>query len=209
MIGIRKTVIFIHRWLGVALSLLFLLWFGSGVVMMYWSFPSVTAQDRLDRSPELKANSIRVAPSEAYAKLDIPHPPAEVRVDTFVGRPVYRFRRGREERLVYADNGEEQRIVSPQMIQRVASRWTGQPISLARVQLVEEVDQWRVAGPLRNLRPLWRFSWPNGEDVYVSGASGEVVQYTTRTSRLWAWLGAIPHWFYFTPLRKHQIPWTR
>jgi hypothetical protein len=70
MIGIRKTVIFIHRWLGVALSLLFLLWFGSGVVMMYWSFPSVTAQDRLDRSPELDANSIRVAPSEAYAKLD-------------------------------------------------------------------------------------------------------------------------------------------
>jgi hypothetical protein len=35
----------------------------------------------------------------------------------------------------------------------------------------------------------------------------EVVQYTTAESRFWAYLGAIPHWLYFTPLRKHQPEW--
>ena len=50
-VSFRKAAIFVHRWLGVALCLLFLLWFSSGVVMMYWGFPSVTAQDRLERSP--------------------------------------------------------------------------------------------------------------------------------------------------------------
>jgi hypothetical protein len=209
MTAIRKAAIFIHRWLGVALSLVFLLWFSSGIVMMYWGFPSVTALDRLDRSPKLDAASIRLSPAEAYAKLGIPQPPGQVRLNTFDGRPVYRFRTGREERLIYADSGEEQKTASPQVIQRAASAWTGQSVDLARVQSVKEVDQWTVQGPLRNLRPLWKFSWPNGEEVYVSGISGEVMQYTTSTSRLWAWLGAIPHWLYFTPLRKYQIPWTR
>ncbi len=209
MIEIRKSLIFVHRWLGVALSLLFLLWFSSGIAMMYWSFPSVTAQDRLDRSPALDASSVRLAPSEVYARLGLSQPPGQVRLNTFDGRPIYRFRTGRAERLVYADSGEEQTQVSPEMVQRAAGRWTGQSVSLAKLRSVEAVDQWTVEGPLRNLRPLWKFSWPNGDEVYISGASGEIVQYTTSTSRFWAWLGPIPHWLYFTPLRKYQLPWTR
>ena len=43
----------------------------------------------------------------------------------------------------------------------------------------------------------------------ISGASGEVVQYTTTAARFWAYLGAIPHWLYFTPLRKHQPQWAQ
>jgi hypothetical protein len=35
------------------------------------------------------------------------------------------------------------------------------------------------------------------------------VQYTTAASRLGAYLGAIPHWLYFTPLRRHPPAWTR
>src|SRR5262249_33131618 len=44
---------------------------------------------------------------------------------------------------------------------------------------------------------------------YVSQTSGEVVQYTTSASRLRAYLGPIPHWLYFTPLRKHQTQWAQ
>jgi hypothetical protein len=36
-----------------------------------------------------------------------------------------------------------------------------------------------------------------------------VVQYSTRGSRLGAYLGAIPHWLYFTPLRKNGKLWSR
>jgi hypothetical protein len=35
------------------------------------------------------------------------------------------------------------------------------------------------------------------------------VQYTTTASRLGAYLGPIPHWFYITPLRKHGPEWSR
>jgi hypothetical protein len=36
---------------------------------------------------------------------------------------------------------------------------------------------------------------------YVSSRSGEVVAHTTRFERGWSWLGTVPHWLYFTPLR--------
>src|SRR5215471_3367157 len=205
----KKSLIFLHRWLGVALCLLFLLWFPSGIVMMYWDYPSVRAEDRLERAPALDPGTIRLSPAEAYAKLEARQSPPQIRLNTFDGRPVYRFRAGRGERLIYADTGEEQMVASPEMIQRAASAWTGQPAANATVVQVDEVDQWTLQGGIRGLLPLWKYTWPGGQQAYVSGVSGEVVQYTTRSSRLWAYLGAIPHWLYFTPLRKNGPQWSQ
>ena len=206
---VKRSAIVVHRWLGVSLCLVFLLWFPSGIGMMYWDFPSVTEANRLDRSPALDPSTVRLSPGEAYATLGEVQAPAEIRLNTFDGRPVYRFQTGQGEHIVYADTGEEQLFVSNEMVQRVASAWTGQPVNAATVEAVEEVDQWTVGGALRTLRPLWKYSWPNGEQVYISGDSGEVVQYTTTASRLGAYLGPIPHWLYFTPLRKHPPEWSR
>jgi hypothetical protein len=205
---IKRSIVVLHRWLGVALCVFFLIWFPSGIGMMYWDFPSVTAEDRLERSPALDRSSIRLSPSEALATLRERRPPDEIRLNTFDGRPVYRLRIGRDERMVYADTGATHADISKELMARVASAWTGQPASAAAIEPID-VDQWTVQGSFRSLRPLWKYSWPNGEQVYVSQASGEVVQYTTRASRIGAYLGPIPHWLYFTPLRKHQLGWTR
>jgi hypothetical protein len=39
---------------------------------------------------------------------------------------------------------------------------------------VEEPDQWTVAGQLRNLRPMYKYSFPDGQQVYLNGVTGEV-----------------------------------
>jgi len=208
-VDIKRTAIVLHRWLGVALCLLFLLWFMSGIGMMYWDFPSVTAADRLERSPRLRASAVAIDPAQAFAALGGSKPASAIRLDSFDGRPVYRFRIGRDDSLVYADTGEPQRMVSREMVDRIASAWTGRPASEAHVEAMLNADQWTVQGPLRTLRPLWKFSWPNGEQAYVAQTSGEVVQYTTSQSRLGAYLGPIPHWLYFTPLRVRQQAWSR
>ena len=49
----KRALIFVHRWLGVVLSLLFLIWFPSAIGIMYWEYPGVSASDRLERSPDL------------------------------------------------------------------------------------------------------------------------------------------------------------
>ena len=49
---VKRALIFVHRWLGIGLCLLFLLWFPSGIGMMYFPMPSVTPQNsRQARAP--------------------------------------------------------------------------------------------------------------------------------------------------------------
>ncbi|MEQ1911292.1 MAG: PepSY domain-containing protein, partial [Vicinamibacterales bacterium] len=205
---IKRVAIVAHRWLGVAFCLLFFTWFLSGIGMMYWDYPAVTAADRLARSPALDPSRIVVAPEAAYARLGESEPVTSVRLNTFDGRPVYRFRIGRRNALVYADTGEPESDASPEMMLRVAAAWTGRPASASIATAINEADQWTLEGPLRTMRPLWKFSWPSGEQVYISQASGEVVQFTTTASRVQAYLGPIPHWVYFTPLRRHGPQWS-
>jgi hypothetical protein len=206
---LKQSVIFIHRWLGVALCVIFLLWFPSGIGMMYWDFPSVSEADRLERSPALDSSTIRISPADAYARLGDDRPPDNTQLTTFDGRPVYVFGGLGGNAMVYADTGDEQNVVSDAMLARIASAWTGQPASAAKVEAVEQVDQWTLQGEFQNLSPLRKYSWPNGEQVYISENTGEVAQYTTMASRLGAYVGAIPHWLYFTPLRKHGLEWSR
>jgi len=204
----KQSLIFVHRWLGVVLCLLFLLWFPSGFVMMYWDYPSVRPADRLAHLAALDPVTIKLSPAEAAAKAEV-EAPALVRLTTFAGRPIYRFGGRGDVAVVYADTGEERIDVSPELMRRVAAAWSGQPPGLAAVESLDDVDQWTLQGVYQALGPLSKFSWPDGQQVYVSAASGEVVQYTTRATRFWAYAGAIPHWLYFTPLRKHGSQWSR
>jgi len=204
---LKRSLIFVHRWLGVALCVLFLVWFPTGIGMMYWEFPSVTPEARLERAAHLNAGAVMRSPAEAWAALGEPGEPLRARLHVLGGRPLYRFQLRGGERHVYADSGEPRLTVSVDMAGRIASAWTGQSPSGASVETLDDADQWTVVGSFRSLGPLWKYSWPNGEQVYVSPKSGEVAQYTTTSSRIGAYLGPIPHWFYFTPLRKHQAQW--
>ena len=206
----KRALIFVHRWMGVLFCLLFFSWFASGIVMMYWQYPQVSARDRLSRAPALDASRIHVLPQQAYARLEIDSPPIGAQLLTFDGRPAYRFRIGLGDvSIVYADSGEAQEDFPPELTLRIASAWTGQPPSAAKEEANTEVDQWTVSEEFTEFRPLRKYSWPDGQQVYVSTVTGDVVQYTTRGSRLAAYFGAIPHWLYFTPLRRRGRQWSR
>jgi hypothetical protein len=207
---LKKTLIFIHRWMGVFLCLLFLLWFTSGIVMMYWTYPMVTEADRLIHAPALDPTKIKLSVDAAYAKIQVDAPLREVHLVTFDARPAYEFLFERGDVMVYADDGQEQDDdFPPETTLRIASAWTRQPPDSAKVEENRVEDQWTVSGEFNDLRPLRKYTWPDGEQVYVSTVSGRVVQYTTRVSRLGAYFGAIPHWLYFTKLRRRVQRWSR
>jgi len=200
--------------MGVAFCLLFAWWFVSGIFMMYWDYPAVSDADRLERAPVLDAAKVKLSAAEASAKMDSDQAgsdqgPRSTRLTSFDGRPAYYFRTGRNEAIVYADTGDQQDYFTAELNLRTASAWVGQPASAARVEEVTEPDQWTLEGGLRRLLPLMKYSFPNGDQVYVSESTGEVVQFTTRSSRFFAHLGPIPHWLYYTPLRKNGPLWSK
>src|SRR5690606_11728759 len=125
-----------------------------------------------------------------------------------LGRPAYRFGEGRTQTFVFADNGASLEPLEPDAARTVAAGFAGvDPERVQFVRTVSEPDQWTLAqaGDL----PLHKFRVDDGAgtEVYVSPRRAEVALATTRASRTLAWAGAIPHWFYVTPLRTNQPLW--
>jgi hypothetical protein len=203
----RKNLILWHRWLGVVFSILFLMWFASGLVLMYWPYPGVGADQRVAKSDPIDAGAVRISVSDAMREAGVAHAD-RVRLTMLDGRPVYRFHEGRLQKLAYADRDEKFKGIDKEAGLRLASAWTGMPASSAVFDgALTEEDQWTLNKAVRPLRPFLRYRWPDGQELYVSQVTGEVMQHTTRASRMGAYLGAIPHWLYFTPLRKETAVW--
>lgn len=59
--------------------------------------------------------------------------------------------------------------------------------------------------------PIYKiyFADDAGTQLYLSSQNGEALQFSNRSERFWAWLGAIPHWVYFTWLRQDTVLWTK
>jgi hypothetical protein len=84
----RKLLIYSHRWLGIALSLVFVCWFVSGILFVYWDEPHLTAQERLARMRPLDLSTVRITPAEAAQSLEI-SPIGRLRIAMLRDRPVY------------------------------------------------------------------------------------------------------------------------
>src|SRR5262249_32736239 len=90
----RRLLILIHRYLGIALSLLFAVWFISGIAMIYAKgMPHVTSQLRLERLAALQADSVRITSAAAVQTASPDRPPARVVLSSVGGRPVFSCRK--------------------------------------------------------------------------------------------------------------------
>lgn len=206
----RRLLILCHRWLGIPLSVLFVVWFASGIVMMYTGdMPRLEERVRIARAAPLDLDAVRLSPLEAaeraFVEASYPGPAALLTVQ---GRPAYRFGRGAWSVTVFADTGDVLEPLSPTELRGIAARFAGVPEQRVRhVATIVSPDQWTLAH-VRDL-PLEKFRVddPARTEIYASPLLGEVVLATTRRDRLLAWAGAIPHWFYVTPLRVNQPAW--
>lgn len=206
----RRLLVYTHRWLGIAGCVLFLVWFVSGVVLMYARMPSLSAEERLDRLPPLDLSTARTEPAAAVAAAGFQ--PASIRLSMFGGRPIYRINGGPRWAAVYADSGERLQALTADAAVDAARRFVPEHRSTLRADaLLLDSDQWTLSSALRPLMPLHRIALGDaaGSTLYVSARTGEPVLKTTRSERTWGYLGAVLHWLYFTPLRRHTGLWAQ
>ena len=200
-----RWLILVHRYLGIPLSVLFVVWFASGIVMMYTGdMPRLTPELRLERLPELDFDRIVLAPASAARRAHLSPTPQRASLLTVMERPAYRF----DGVTVFADTGERLDEVGPTAAAAVASRFTGRPPrAVEYAGTLAEPDQWTLVE--RRQLPLHKLviDDESGTELYVSPRTAEVAMLTTRRSRALAWMGAIPHWIYFTALRTNQPLW--
>ena len=76
LIPFRKWVILSHRYLGIVLSLFFVMWFVSGIAMIFArGMPSLTPDERLKRLPEINFEAVKLSALEAAIKAELARPP--------------------------------------------------------------------------------------------------------------------------------------
>jgi hypothetical protein len=205
---LRKFVILSHRYLGLAVGLLVLMWFATGITMMYaGGMPRLTPEMRLQRLPETDLSRVRLSVADAAQRAGASTVGSRALLLSVLDRPVYRFA-GPDRASVYADTGEPFEGLDISGSRRVAGQFLG--LSADRVHFagtLDRVDQWTLVQG-RQL-PLHKFHVEDdaGTEVYVEPATGEVAMLTTRRSRALAWVSTIPHWLYFTSLRLNQPLW--
>jgi hypothetical protein len=204
---LRRALILTHRYLGIPLSALFVLWFVTGIAMIYvGGMPTLSARTRLERLPELDLTAVRVGPTEAAAQAASGF--GRVSLTTVLGRPAYRFASAYGSATVFADSGEPLEEIDAETARDVAARFVGAPASAVElVRIVERPDQWTLQ--MSRDMPLFKFAVDDGAgtEVYVSRYLADVRLVTTSKTRMLAWIATIPHWFYITPLRTNQPLW--
>jgi uncharacterized iron-regulated membrane protein len=202
----RKLLIYSHRWLGIGIILMFLVWTLSGVVLMYYGHPQITTGERLLRLQPIDFSTATVTPVEAAAKAGIR--PYRVRLSMYNGRPVYRLTKVSigNWSTVYADTGE----VLRGMDRDAAMRWMKEFVpdhaaTMSYDAYLESPDEFTRIPTLAGFAPLHRIAMndPAGTEYYISEKSSEIVQKTDRRGRILAISGYVLHNLFFF----RQQPW--
>ncbi|WP_321331994.1 PepSY domain-containing protein [uncultured Bacteroides sp.] len=196
-----------HRVLGTLLSILFLMWFLTGLVLIYHTFPSANRKEKADR---LEFISDRALPDIARVVKRIPGGAKidHISVDRYLGQTLFHIQCGKQKYDLPADSVQQIPVIDGKRIAAVAFAWCKAPV--ARIDTLRKLDQWIPFGQLKKEFPIYKFYFKDKEkhQLYISSKSAEVLQFTSYGQRFWAWLGAIPHWVYFTSLRQDKDLWT-
>ena len=204
---LKRWFYLVHRWLGIALCVVMLAWFISGVVMMYVGYPKLTVAERLEALPALPAEGCCIGLEVARAAVPAPPPAPSARrgavstdswrLTSVAGQPRYIFgEEGRYPAAVDALTGRLIGTVSREAALTSAQHFAGGVVGRWLEQVQE--DAWTHSRALDGHRPLHVVEVDDADRrwLYVSSRTGEVVRDATRVERTWGWVGAWLHWLY-------------
>lgn len=205
-----RWLILIHRYLGIAIGLVMVLWCLSGIVMMYVQYPSV------DKNLSLRV--LEPINLEGCCQSTIIEQSALVDVNRFqlemlAGEPVLHVNASNSQRPMFnLLQGEKYTAIDRTTASRISDIVQNnlEIDGSANYKTVQR-DQWTVTNFYNRHRPLHQFTFDDQQktQLYISNTTGELIQYSTGSQRFWNWFGAVSHWLYPTFLRQHNQLWAQ
>lgn len=175
-----------HKWFGIPLAVMFIMWYVSGIVMLYHQFPRLTPSTTPVEEVSLASLS------EVWK--EVPDTFSTCRILFSGKRPLVKA--GDETYGSFSPSRDDLRDIA-------ASFKTG----VAYVDTLADIDKWIPFNQLMPHLPIYRVVGSDDSYTYVSSKTGEVIGRNTRVGRAWAWIGALPHYVYITPIRRDVGLW--
>jgi len=182
------------------------MWFVSGLVLIYHSFPNVDKSQLYEKKEALPSSLPAI--QEIISRL--PEDDQNIRslqVRNFQDQTLFTLKTKENTYTFCIDTLHIPRSVTWETVQQVAHHWVDAPA--LRVDTLYERDIWIMYTRYIRELPIYKFYFDDDEkhQLYISSKTGEVQQFTTANERFWAWAGSIPHKFYFPFLRKNTDLW--
>ena len=186
-----------HRWLGIGLAAVVLIWTISGLVMLFAERPGLTEAERLQALAPLDMAQVRVTPAAAWRQIGETGWPEAVRLNTaFDGRPSYRFLAGGAWHSVHADDASVVPPVSDGQAVVVAAALPGAADATWHAVGQIAQDYWTRSPRFDAQRPFVLLHDGSGRAAYVAQHTGELVFESTRPQRLFERIGTGAHWLW-------------
>ena len=218
----KKLLYQIHRWGGIALALFMLVWFSSGLVIMYASPSALGRAEQLAHRTPVDPQQGWLSLGESWqrsetarARLPAPRPErgeseglsdtaragsatiTEARLVRQAGLPLWLVEDSQGRKLALSALDGTLHEVEVAEATRIAREWLALDEDVPADAIVRHLDTGPQDSSVRNqtaLRPFHRFAvGDDGRELLVSGRTGEVVRDTTPLARGLYWVGNWVH----------------
>nr|WP_047165628.1 PepSY domain-containing protein [Sphingomonas sp. Y57] len=203
----QRLLYALHRWGGVALCILFALWFITGIILMYVGFPKLTQAERLSSLGDITTVNCCVPLESVLSDRRFSGRPSSIQVLVVGGRPIYRLGFGKSFQRVDARTGEVLPAVNREEALAIAARLF--PGATGTYDGLIDQDQWTYTMRFAAHRPIHRIQMndPARTLLYLSSRTGEVVRDAPLAERRWAYAGAWLHWLYMFKTEYADPKW--
>lgn len=202
-----------HKWLGILLAPLMVMWFISGYFMIFSGFPRVKEESRLKMLDHLNQNDSIVSMNQLRqwysAATEENTQLAQMSIEKSNGNLLLTLSGDMGEVVI---NSSTQKKVIPkaptlEYMAEMTYRITGQ--SIHKIDTMSNLNQWIPFGQRRADLPIYKVSASDSENtkLFFSGQDGKLLQQTDKHNRILAYFGAIPHWLYFWQIRQNADLW--
>ena len=217
---INRTILRLHKTIGLIISVFFIMWFVSGIVLLYHHYPRVTDSDLYSHmeilNPEELPDILSLpgfSDSISFRTLSVSKNLNEIVWQISQSGKVKEtpmdYNKSDMESLVLADSVfVSQKQITSNQLDSIALAW-GNGGNIIKVDTLRNRQQWIMYERYEKYLPILRYYIDDKDktEVFIGQESGEVLQATTASQRFWAWIGAIPHKLYIPFLRKDVKTW--